>query len=348
MRHDLSWGLLASRVNNRFQDQAYNWVGYGNVLGTAMLPADPTLTDVNTNRQERSLELSVQDAIRWSPQLTTWLGLRHTRLSRDSVRTNGSRPTHYDQSLTTPFLAATYQVAPQALVYGSWGQGVESQVIPNKPSQYLNAGQALPALKSKQIELGYRRGPEQAWWQVAVFRIERPMTNLDACSRLGLTPCLGQFDGDAVHQGMELSGHWQQGAWTLDGGLGLLKARRQGSSTEPAVNGQRPTNVPDWVLRSQLQYRFDTVPGLSAAARVSHEGSRLVLPDGSLKLPAWTRVDLALRYATRLQGHATTWTLGIDNLLDRRYWKESPYQYGHVFLYPGSARSLRVNFSADF
>ena len=74
----------------------------------------------------------------------------------------------------------------------------------------------------------------------------------------------------------------------------------------------------------------------------------LVLPDGSLKLPAWTRVDLALRYATRLQGHATTWTLGIDNLLDRRYWKESPYQYGHVFLYPGSARSLRVNFSADF
>ena len=93
VQHDLTVGLLTSRVRNRFQDQAYNYVGTGNVAGTAIVPADPTLTDVNTNRDERSTELSLQDAIRWNDRLTTWLGVRHTRLDRDSVRTDGSRPT---------------------------------------------------------------------------------------------------------------------------------------------------------------------------------------------------------------------------------------------------------------
>ena len=90
VRHELSFGLLASRVRNRFQDQAFNYVGTGNILGTAIVPADPALTDANTDRDERSTELSVQDAVRWNDRLTTWIGARHTRLDRDSIRTDGS------------------------------------------------------------------------------------------------------------------------------------------------------------------------------------------------------------------------------------------------------------------
>jgi iron complex outermembrane receptor protein len=74
VRHELGFGLLQSRVRNRFQDQAYNYAGTGNIWGTAVVPPDPTLTDANTNRDERSTELSVQDAIRWNDRFTTWLG----------------------------------------------------------------------------------------------------------------------------------------------------------------------------------------------------------------------------------------------------------------------------------
>jgi iron complex outermembrane receptor protein len=28
--------------------------------------------------------------------------------------------------------------------------------------------------------------------------------------------------------------------------------------------------------------------------------------------------------------------------MDKRYWKESPYQFGHVYLYPGAARTIRL------
>ena len=345
--HDLGFSVLASQVRNRFQPSAYNWVGLGHVDGSAITPADPTPLEQNTHRNERSLEFSAQDAIRWNERFTTWVGLRHTRLSRDSVRTDGSYPTAHDDSLTTPWLAASYSFAPGQQVYASYGEGVESQIVPNKTNQYTNAGVALPALTSKQWELGVRGGADRWTWQAAWFHIERPMTNLDACARLFTTPCLGQHDGKAVHQGLEASTQWTQGAWRLDGGILLIDAQRRGSTAEPATNGQRPPNVPRWTLRSQAAWRVAGVPGLELQGRLSHEARRAVLPDASIQLPAWTRVDAALRYDTRINNRATTWLLGIDNLLDKRYWKESPYQYGHVYLFPGSPRTFRMTFQTS-
>ncbi|RYZ08076.1 MAG: TonB-dependent receptor, partial [Comamonadaceae bacterium] len=347
VRHELGFGLLQSRTRNRFQDQAYNYVGSGNVFGTAVTAADPTLTDVNTDRDERSTEFSVQDAIRWNDRFTTWLGVRHTRLDRDSVRTDGSRPTGYKDGLTTPWIAASYAFAPGLNAYASWGKGVESQIVPNKSSQYTNAGVALPALDSRQWELGIKGGDAALGWQLAYFDIDRPITNLDACNRLGTEACEGRFDGRARHRGIEASGQWTSGPWRLAGGVTLIDAEREGSLIEPALNGQRPTNVPRQVVRAQAAYRLASLPGLELQGRLSHEGRRNVLADGSVTLPAWTQFDAALRYDTVQRGVRLTWSAAIENVFDRRYWKESPYQFGHVYLFPGAPRTLRLGLSAS-
>lgn len=345
--HDVSFGLTQSQVKDRFQVEAYNYVGTGNVQGTLLTPADPSQTDQNTNHDERTLELSAYDAIRWTPRLSTWLGLRSTNLTRDSIRTNGSSATHYDANLLTPWLAASYALSPTLQAYASYGEGVESQIVPNKASQYSNPGVALPALKSRQLEIGLKGGTANLGWQLTAFRIARPMSNLDACNRLGISPCLGAYDGQAVHKGLEASTQWMQGPWSVNGGITLLDARRQGSTLEPATNGQRPTNVPNWVLRSQVAYRVTSVPGLALQGQLQHEGQRAVLPDNSITLPGWTRLDASLRYSTKIGSTRTTWSAGIDNLTDKRYWKESPYQYGHVYLFPGAPRTFRVGIQAD-
>ena len=354
--HELGFGLQSSQLRTRYQKEAYNFVGTGNVAGTAIAPADPSLTTQNTNRDEKSLEFSVQDAIRWNDRFTTWLGLRNTQLQRDSVRTNGSRGSSYSQSLTTPWLAASYLLGSGHTAYASYGEGVESQVVPNKIAQYTNSGQALPALKSRQVEVGLKGGlktgtqdaQQDLSWQLAAFRIMRPMTNLDDCNNLGITPCLGQNDGQAVHTGLEASAQWAQGPWKLGGGVTLINAVRQGSVLNPAANGQHPTNVPKGVLRAQAAWRVSGVPGLELQGNMSHEGVRSVLADGSITLPGWTRFDAALRYDTRLGAAPTTWTLGVENLFDKRYWKESPTQYGHVYLFPGAARTVRLAMQARF
>ncbi|MGE8201950.1 MAG: TonB-dependent siderophore receptor [Variovorax sp.] len=341
VRHELGFGLLQSRVRNRFDNQAYNYAGTGNVWGTAIVPPSPDATTPQTNRDERSTELSVQDAIRWNDRFTTWLGVRHTRLDRSSIGNDGSSPTGYKQDVTTPWIAASYTIQPGLLAYASWGKGVESQVVPNRISQYSNAGQALPALTSRQWELGLKGGSEAFSWQVAWFDISRPMTNLDLCGAY----CEVRNDGRAVHRGLEAGAQWSQGPWRIGGSIAVIDAKRRGSTANPALNGESPTNVPKEVLRAQAAYRVASVPGLEVAGQLSYEGRRNVLPDGSVTLPSWTRVDAVLRYDTKVRGVNTSWTLAVDNLFDRRYWKESPYQFSHVYLFPGAPRTLRLGVS---
>ena len=337
--HTLTLGALQSRVHNRFQRQAYNYVGTGNVDGTLFTPADPALTDENTHRDERSTEVYARDAVAITQSLTAWLGLRHTSLARESVRTDGSRPTDYRQSFTTPFAAASYALAPGQLLYASWGQGVESEVTPNR-GLYTNAGEALPSLKSRQTEVGLKGGADKYEWSLAAFDIVRPLFD-DSCDTAG-SSCTHQVDGTQRHRGIDADLSARLGRWTVDAGAQWLRARREGSR-KPADNGLLPTNVPARTLKIGAAYGGAEIPGLTLQAHAMYESRRVVLPDNSASIPAVTRVDAGLRYDTTLAGARWTWRAGIDNLFDKRAWRESPYEFSHVYLYPLAPRTARLS-----
>ncbi len=336
--HQFNAGVLATRYQARFNGQAYNYAGTGNITGTKQDSiADATTYDSNTDRNERSLELHLQDAITLSPQWGLWLGLRHTRLNRDSALTDGSRATAYDQRLTTPWLAVSHAFNPRDLAYISWGQGMESEVVPNRPSRYSNAGQVLPALKSRQFEAGFKHSDGNLDWRVAAFDIQRPAASTLAGARV--------IDGSARHLGLEAEADLRLGAWNLRGSAMALKARREQAS-DASLNGLRPTNVPATSLKLQAAYNVAARPGLALLAFVTHEGDRMVLPDNSIATPGWTRIDLALRYRQQLDGRSVVWRAGVDNLANRRAWQEAAYQYDHAYLYPMAAR--RFHASATF
>jgi iron complex outermembrane receptor protein len=339
LRHALSTGLLFSRFESRFQRQAYNWAGTGNISGQVPTTAAPSLTDENTNRDERSSEFYLRDAIQLGEQWQAWLGLRHTRTTRESVRTDGSRATHYQQSFTTPWLGLSYALSGQHMVYASWGQGIESEVTPNR-SRYTNAGQALPALKSEQIELGFKAGSNTVDWGLNVFDIKRPAWR-DVGSCEDDDSCTRVADGEARHRGVEAQADlkWRDGG--LLASAMKLQARRRGSA-DASLNGLKPANVAETSLK--LQARQNVLPGLQLQAGLVFEGSRAVLPDNSISIPSWTRLDAGARYEQALGGgQLLIWRVGVDNLADRRAWKESPYQYGHAYLYPLAGRTWRAS-----
>ena len=353
VQHQVSAGVVTSRFTDRGQPQADNNapVGTGNLFTLPPFAPLADYTDPYTLRTERSTEFFATDVIRWNTQLQTWLGLRHTRLNRASVRTDGTRATDYAQNVTTPWLAATWQFNPTHMAYASWGQGVESEVAPGR-TRYTNQGEPLPALKSRQWELGLKSDNGTQRWNATLFNTVRPASGdlllggASACQ--ADASCTRVIDGHARHQGLELGGGRTSGAWTYNASATWIHAERQNSVIDHTLNGQRPTNVPNWVLRANVSHALAAVPGLHLGAHLSHEVHRAVLPDGSLQLPAWTRVDASLRYETRLNGHPASWTLSVDNLLDRRYFKESPYQYGHVYLFPGTPRTFRLALQTNF
>ena len=360
MQHTLQAGVLMTRYRGRFQDQVFDLardisgngdVGIGNIDGSRdTLPADG-YPDANTDRDERSTEWYVRDALRLADRWQLWAGLRHTRIDRQSQRTspdsdNSLRATRYQQNETLPWLALAYDLAARTLVYGSWGQGLETEVAPNR-ARYTNRGEALPALKSRQIELGIKHEGEHYDLALAAFDIDRPQAvDAGACDVAG--SCTRQIDGSARHRGVEAQASWREGAWSWQGSVMLLDAERRGSR-QAGVNGLRPVNVPRGSLRLVTGYRVAALPGLELQAAVAAEGDRMVLPDDhSARIPGWARLDLGARWQQVVDTTNWTWRLGVDNAADRRAWKESPYQFGHVYLYPLEPRTWRASVAATF
>jgi iron complex outermembrane receptor protein len=355
-RHALQAGVLRSSYTQRMQLQAYNYAGTGQVDGSAVTPAAPTAADQNTQRDERSTEFYLRDHATLAPGWSAWAGLRHVRLDRAAVRTNGSRATRYDESFTTPWFALGVDVAPGHLVYASWGRGAESEVAPNR-ARYANAGEALGPLKSRQLELGWKgqvalREQGRLALQAVAFDLRRPVSaSLDVrpggCG--SDTPpggCVLAFDGDARHRGIELAAQWDGQAWQAGGSMMLLQARREGSA-DASVNGRRPPNVPERSAKAFLTWRANADWSITNA--LVHEGDRTLLPnDENVRIPSWTRWDVAavLRHRDGA-GRRWTWRAGIDNVTDTRAWREAPYQFDHVYLFPLAARTARISLQWD-
>ncbi len=359
IQHDLNASVMRFRSLDRLPPlQAYNGVGEGSTTSSFVTSPDGTLAYPNVNRSEYNTELAVSDRIDLRQGTTVWLGLRNTQYVRQSSENAvcdpsyvctpapGTNPTSNHGQITTPWLALSQQLTPQIQAYTSYGEGVELNVTPNNP-KYTNAGQALPALRSQQYELGLKGQSVTHRWQAAVFDITRPQS-ADACDPNGMV-CHRQIDGQAHHRGLELGGGIIYGPWNADLSSIWIDAKRQNAQIDAThINGQTALNVPKVVVRSQVQYRWSQVPGLRTSLRLNHEGERRVLEDGSINLPAWTTLDFAAHYDTRMQGTRTEWTLGIDNLTDQHYWRESPKQFGHYYLYPGAPRTARISVRTSF
>ncbi len=345
MKHDLRVGVLRSLYHTEIAAQAYNFVGTGNLSAPyTAFAASPDATTASANRKESSTELTLQDSVSLSADWQAWLGLRHTSLRRHSIKTDGSEDTALSQAVNTPWAALAYTFAPQTRAYLSWGEGVEAKAAPTNTS-LINAGQVLPVLKSRQVEAGvksqYALDRLSGQWGANVFRIRRP----EAAT---LSNNVFAIDGSSVHQGAEAYWQGRLGAWGLSGSAMLLDATRHGSATD-SINGKAPVNVPKHAMTLSGSHTWASPLPTTLQLDVVHEGERWVDSANTLRLPAWTRVDMALRATQSLsEGRSVTWQLAINNLLDTRAWRESPTSFGHIYLFPMQRRTAMASAQLAF
>lgn len=318
-----------------------------NLLGVTNINGGLTATPSNhsylqTNSRHDSTEAALHDRLQLSERTTAWLGLRHTQIQRQSNQTDGAYAVSNTRSVNTPWLALSQQLTVHHLIYVSYGQGLEAETVPNRNS-YTNAAQGLPLLRSKQYEMGLKAQDGRDSWQLTWFDITRPaVADAGLCNANTPASCTRQIDGHNHHRGFELSAQTVGPQWQFNGSGMWLDAQRHGATVQSELNGQRPINVPSYILRGMGEYKHAGLPGLRTSLRVSREGERHVTENGDIVLPAWTTLDATAHYDTRLNSVASTWTLSIQNLIDKHYWRESPKQYGQYFLYPGAPRTIRA------
>jgi iron complex outermembrane recepter protein len=340
-----SVGVRSLRYTERApQFQAYNYVGFTNPFAPQVLAPDPSLTVPNTLRDTAVDELFANTSIARGP-LTGWLGLRASRIRNASVLTTGDEAVELKDRVTQPWLGASWRVNADALLYASYSEGAELEAVPNRPDRFANAGSALAPLQSKQVELGWRQTFGAGTASVALFEIRRDLTE-----DIGAAPAM-RVTGTkrARHRGLEASLSAQLAPqWQVDTALAMLNATIN-RAQDAALLGKRATNVPRVSAHAALTWQ-PKQPWLDALTNSLHyAGSKAVTPDNAMQIPAAWQWDAFAQWQVPGVGKGATLLLGVDNVTNRRYWREAPTQsWGGIYLMPAMPRSMRVALSAQF
>lgn len=270
-------------------------------------------------------------------RLLLTLGLRRQKIRADAFNyLTGAFESHYGQTKTTPAIAMVFKQTKDLSFYANYVEALSEGSA--APSTAVNANEVFPPFVSKQGEVGVKVDWGKIGTTLSAFQIQRPSGLLDANNRYAI-------DGEQRNRGLELQTFGEMlPHLRLLGGVAWTQARL--TKTEGGTNdGRQAAGAPEWVVKLGTEWDIPALPGVTATARVIHTSSQPLTVDNSIRLPAWTRVDLGARYATRIAGHAVVFRGSVENLTNRRYWDSVPAFQTVTYAAP---RTFLLSASVDF
>jgi len=343
-------GSLFDRGVDLSPDIIYNPIGVENIFQPNVVFAEQTYTPPSSSVQadfNHQSSAIVQDRITLPGRVRLTAGGRY--VSTTDYSFNGE-----SKSLWLPQYSATYSPDTSVTLYGSYG--VTLSLGPEAPFWTLNipnSGYLAPFL-TRQAEVGAKYEPGQRiLLTAALFRMRAPffypkfIEGPDAtCSQPQGPGLCFEADGRETHDGIELGAQGKAANWlSLSATAAGILATSSDSST-PAFNGKQVINQPrvrtavfaDFALpRSALHLSdFHLMPGWSYTAR--KEATR----DDAVSVSGYHLFNLGARYSPGGESSHITLRLYADNILDKRYWKDTGASYGDTFIHLGAPTTVRL------
>ncbi|MBS3186357.1 TonB-dependent siderophore receptor [Pseudomonas vlassakiae] len=344
MQHDLTVGSSAQR---RTLDQRpyYNeWVGSGNIY-TGAPPVAPSGQQVGASERRldsRQYGLFVSDRISFSEQWQTVVGAREVRLDEKTWDEDGVAGRHTRQYQLLPNVALIYKPRPDTTVYASYAKGLSAGGT--APWYTSNAAEILAPTLSHQLELGIKRDWQGMSFSAALFQIRQAY-------QYARPEGDGSFtyvqQGQQKNIGLELGASgWATSNLQLQASAAAIRARVQNSGTD-AYEGHQAINVPR--LRAALHAEYNLpVPGLALLGGARYSASKYASQAGNVEVGGYTVFDIGSRYRTQIGGYDTVLRLTVDNVFDKRYWRDVGDYLGDNYLFQGAPRTARLSASVNF
>jgi len=259
------------------------------------------------------------------------LGVRHQRVHSESPSANEV----YDKSAVTPMAGIVFKATPRISLYANYIQGLSAGGT--APTAARNAGEIFPPYKSRQSEAGVKYDGGAWMASAAAFQIAKPSGQLDADGYY-------RPSAEQRNRGLEFTaaGEIARGLRAM-AGLTLIDAELTKGSA--AVVGNDAPGVPQLQANLGTEWDVPGLAGLTLTGRVVHSTRQYVDQANTQRLPAWTRLDLGARYATRVNGVPVTYRLLVSNVTDRHYWA-AVTSWGGLAI--GEPRAIRVSAQIDF
>lgn len=201
---------------------------------------------------------------------------------------------------------AAVVITDRLAAYGGYVTGLEESGV--APENAVNRNEALPAIRTRQVDAGLRWNPVGEMRLVAgVFSISKPYFNLEPSGRFRQL-------GDVRHRGVEasLSGPVTE-TLTVVAGTVLLDPV---VTADVAGVGRRPVGAIRQTVTASADWRPAALPGVSFDANLYRVSSQTSTVSNTVAIPPRTYLDVGGRYRFRLGGKAAVLRLQVENLLD--------------------------------
>lgn len=342
--HELTLGSSAQRRTLDQRPYFNEWIGSGNIYqnAPALEPSDKTPGHSTRRLDSRQYGLFASDRISFNEQWQTVLGARLVRLDEKTFDEQGNPGRHTRDYELLPNAALIYKPRPDISLYTSYSKGISSGGT--APWFASNSAEILAPTLSHQLEVGIKRDWQRLSLSAALFQLRQAYQYSRPDGEGGFTYVQ---QGQQKNIGLELGASgWLTSRLQINASAAAIRARVKHSGTADYEDHQA-LNVPNFRAAVQADYSLP-IDGLALLGGARYSASKHANQAGTVEVGSYAVFDLGSRYSTRIGGYDTVFRLMVDNVFDKRYWRDAGEYLGDGYLFQGAPRTAHLSASVSF
>jgi iron complex outermembrane recepter protein len=297
--------------------------------------------------------LVVQDRLRLPGRIQLLAAGRYNSLHDHNYSAQAADPeaaaVYTDKLEWLPQFGATFSPTDHLVLYGNYG--VLLSLGPQAPFWTANGSQFLEPFKTRQSEIGakYEAG-QRLLLTGALFHMRAPffypkaITEPDSfCPAGNLGDLCFESEGHETHNGVEMNAQGKVANWVQLNASAMAISAKSSETGTPDFDNKQVINVPRWRTALFADLLVPHARGLHLMPGWSYTSSKEATRDDLVSVPGYNLFNLGARYTPGGEHGRMTLRLYADNILDKRYWKDTGASLGDTFVHLGAPTTVRLS-----
>jgi iron complex outermembrane receptor protein len=194
---------------------------------------------------------------------------------------------------------------------------------------------------SAQYELGFKQQWQDLLFSAALFDLKQDNQYTNTSNDF-------VKDGEQHNLGLELGlqGRLVQNL-DMTSTLALTRSRLKDIQSSE-YQGHQTQNVPRVRLASNISYQVPQVEGLRLLAGIQYSSSKYANKSATVKVPSYTLFNVGSAYNFRAYGYENTLRFNLDNVSNKKYWRDVGSFFGDDYLFLGTPRTAKFSWTVNF
>ena len=270
-------------------------------------------------------------------------------------RYNSLRDHNYSAGVMTeklvwlPQFGASFTPIDHLMLYGNYG--VLLSLGPQAPFWTANGSQFLEPFNTRQAEIGakYEVG-QRLLLTAALFHMRAPffypreLTGPDSfCPEGNPGDLCFESQGHETHNGAEMSAQGRLASWMQLNASAMAISAISSDTGTPEFDNKQVINVPRWHTALFADVLVPHAHGLHLMPGWSYTSRKEATRDDLVSVGGYNLFNLGARYTPGGEHGRMTFRLYADNILDKRYWKDTGASLGDTFVHLGAPTTVRLS-----